>query len=420
MHIFTLDLGKRAKYQFVAGLSWEPLVPDSFKKRLVPLAETLRADLYVYRRSDKAMVGFASQAAGAKPNMIPAALVVTEGLSRESSPKNALVALELEEGVFSYIMIRDGFVLAGYDIIGDEQAIRDSFTTDLGSADDWDALICPATWKVKNSAERDFESFLPTKGKSVKIPDYWRLRPIKPSRGKTILKIAIPAIAVYAAYTGFTYWQAARQADAVARAAAEQIQMANAARHMRVSAEPWPSIPGPEQFIAACQAGLSSIDVIVAGWNFGGFNCEGGGLHMTWSRANGRSQISALKAKLPAAVLATDGNSAVMVVPLTISPNPSGEREELPNSTQRIYQLRDYEGRMGIAVDVKGVQPGPKVVEGVPLPWTDFQFALESKLDPDEIVRAIAAPGMRVTKLSGGIQDGLFKYQLQGVQYAKP
>lgn len=420
MHIFSLDLGKRAKFQFVAGLSWEPLVPDSFKKSLVPRAEALRADLYVYRRSDKAMVGFASQAAGAKPKMIPAALVVAEGLSSENNLKNALVALELEEGVFNYIMIRDGFVLAGYDVIGDEQTIRESFTTDLGSADDWDTLICPAGWKVKNSEERDFESFLPTKGKAVKIPDSWQLKPIKPSRGKTILKVVLPAIALYLAYQGFEYWQERSKAEALARATAEQVQQANAQRQQRVSAEPWPAIPRAEAFVGACQAALSSVDVIVAGWSFGGFNCENGALHLTWARASGRSQITSLKEMLPSAVLATDGNSAFMVMPLTINLDPNAQREELPNSTQRIYQLRDLEGSLGLAVDVKAAQVGPKVVEGIPLPWTDFQFGLETRRAPEEVVKAIAAPGMRITKVAGGIQDGLFKYQLQGVQYAKP
>lgn len=420
MHIFNLDLGKRAKYQFVAGLSWEPLVPDSFKKRLVPLAETLRADLYVYRRTDKAMVGFASQAGGAKPKMIPAALVVTEGLSSEGSPKNALVALELEEGVYSYIMIRDGFVLAGYDVIGDEQTIRDSFTADLGSADDWDVLICPGGWKVKNSEERDFESFLPIKGKSIKIPEAWQLRPIKPSRGKTILKIAIPLVAIYAGYNGFQYWQQGRAAAAAAQAAAEQIQMANVQRQARVSAEPWPAIPRAQTFVGACQTALAGLDVIVAGWTFNGFSCEGGGLSLSWARANGRSQIAILKETLPAATVATDGNSAFMIMPLTINSDPNASREELPNSTQRINQLRDSEGSLGLAIDVKATQVGPKVVEGIPLPWTDFQFALETRLAPEEVVKAIDAPGMRITKVSGGIQDGLFKYQLQGVQYAKP
>jgi hypothetical protein len=417
LHTFTLDADKRRKVQLVAGLEWQPLVPDSFKKRLVPLAGQYRADLYVYRRSDKAMVGFASSDLGAKAGQIPLALLVTESLGSSGRLTNALIALRLSEDKYSYIMVRDGFVLAGYDIIGTEEKIKDQFLSDFSSSDDWETLICPDAWKVRNAVQREVETFFPPKGK---LPRTWELRQIKPSRGKFVAKLVIFGLVVYLPYWGYEVWQKARQEAAVAALIASQNAVAQAQRQERISAEPWHGIARAADFVAACQQAFDQVEPIVAGWVFNGFACEGGALTVQWTRGQGYALASYLKERVPTAMISPDGNSAFASYPLQVKVDLSAPKEELPSATARVMQMTDYGPSIGIPVAVKPGPIGPKVVEGAVLPWTDFQFSLSTAIKPLSAVDAISAPGMRISRVSGSIAGSTFKYQLQGTQYAKP
>ncbi len=162
MRVFDLENGKRP-LSVVAGLTWHPLVPDNFKRELKPLSIDLAADLYVYRKSNKSMVGFAKSEDGAKAGQVPIALVIAQCLDEESEPINALVAVEVPdsntngEPAYIYVLIRDGFVLADGDQVGNEDQIRTRFLSDL-SVSGWDLLIAPEHWKVNKATSRDLMS----------------------------------------------------------------------------------------------------------------------------------------------------------------------------------------------------------------------------------------------------------------------
>jgi hypothetical protein len=422
MYQFNYQAGKRA-LQFVVGLRWQPLVPDSFRKNLIPLSIELRADLYVYRKSGKSMIGFAGTDSGARAGQIPLALAIASTLDRESKPNNALIAVSLPEadGRCAYLMIRDGYVLAGYDRVGPEAEIREAFFADLSTDDGWDILICPADWEVNGSTERDIESLLPKKAGVVKIPDTWRLRPVKPSRIKSVLIFAAIAAVSFAVVKGYQWWQQAKMERVAMQIAAEQAQAVELARQQKISTLPWLAMPSPVDFAAACEGALDATKVIVPGWNFTGFRCQGAALSVSWTRDPKSGLIASMKAIHPQVTFSPDALQATISAPIKVEPSASmGVQQDIPPANDRLDQLRDYPLMYGFSLTIAPGQRGPRTVDGVVLPWTDFRFSVEGVISPSSMAVAIAAPGLRIESISGSITSGLFKYQLQGIQYAKP
>mgnify|MGYP001627112168 CR=1 FL=1 len=420
MYQFSYRHGRQT-VQFVAGLSWQPLVPDSFKKQLQPLARDLRADLYVYRRSDRSMVGFASTTAGARVGQVPVALMVAQKLVTENDPQNALLAIKLpgEEDACLYLMIRDGFVLAGYDRVAKSDEIRDAFFSDLSASDDWDLLVCPQDWRVRSAVSRDFESFLPLKGGKLAIPPAWRLKSVKPSRSLTLIKLAVPALLAWGGWKGYAYWQQVQQERIAAQLAAEHAQAIESSKREKMNAKPWPKIPRAADFAKACEQAFESSFVVVPGWALSDFSCESGSFVMRLSRAGKAAWIAHLKAAYPAANVAPDGQQATVIFPLRLSGSTLPEGE-IPQAASRVERMRDYAADYGLAITVNAESLAPRVVEGVTLPWTDFRFSLETSLSPSAVVAAIDGPGLRLSRIAGSITSGIVKYQLQGIQYAKP
>lgn len=423
MFVFKAEVAPRKRIAFVAGLNWQPLVPDSFKKSLGPLAQELRADLYVYRRSDKAMVGLASSQKGAAVGQVPLALVISEKLLLEVQANNAMVAVELPDsgGQVAYIMIRDGYVLAGYDRVGSADEIKDAFFADLSSADDWDALICPASWKVGSSVERDIAWFLPRKGNAVRIPEFCRLRSVKPPRVKKLVLIGLAAAAVLLLDHAYLTWKNYRSMETARRIAAETAAAAEMLRQQRVSALPWLGIPAASEYASACQRSLDAVDVFVPGWDFTGYVCDGGSLMVSWTRSGKMGLLASMRNTHPSATITADGNQASLISQVAMAqPNPAGPREDPPPVEARIIQMRDYQAVYGFNMAVVADNKSARVVDGVVLPWTDFRFTIDSQISPESVIRAVDAPGLRINRIAATFSGGLFKYQLQGVQYAKP
>lgn len=430
MRVFELENGKRP-ISVVAGLTWHPLVPDNFKKELKPLSVDLAADLYVYRKSNKSMVGFAKSDDGAKAGQIPIALIVAQCLDEESEPTNALVAVEVPdsnsngEPAYIYVLIRDGFVLADGDQVGNEDQIRTRFLSDL-SVSGWDLLIAPEHWKVNKATSRDLMSFLPKKGSKIKIPAAWKLKPVSVSLKSAIVTTVVIAGLAAAGYVGFDLWKKSEAAKLQAQIAAQQAAAEETARQEKLSKEPWQDLPRASAFMSSCDSALRRIGVTAGNWSMGEFACESGLLTVKWERAGGSALVSHLKAMYPSAVLSADGASATVSTKVQI-PSPGGKTGEiLQTVVARTEALRDAKLRYGIAVTFpsKGAVPPTGQPEVQPLaqqtPWTSFDITAESKLSPLSTVEALDAPGFRITRVEGKLKGGLINYQLKGIQYAKP
>lgn len=430
MRVFELENGKR-QLSVVAGLTWHPLVPDNFKRELKPLSLDLAADLYVYRKSNKSMVGFARSEDGAKAGQIPIALVIAQCLDEESEPTNALVAVEVPdsntngEPAYIYVLIRDGFVLADGDQVGNEDQIRTRFLSDL-SVSGWDLLIAPEHWKVHKATSRDLMSFLPKKGSKIKIPTVWKLKPVSVSLISAIITTVVIAGLAAACYVGLDLWKKTEAAKLQAQIAAQQAAAEELARQETLSEEPWQDLPRATLFMASCDAALRRIGVTAGNWSMGEFACESGLLTVKWERAGGSALVSHLKAMHPNAVLSADGSSATVSSKVQV-PTPTGKTGEVLQTVEtRTEALRDAKLRFGIAVSFPtqaAASPSPQTdmpPQAQQTPWTSFDVVADSKLSPHSTVEALDAPGFRITRVEGKLKSGLINYQLKGIQYAKP
>lgn len=429
MRVFELENEKRP-ISVVAGLTWHPLVPDNFKRELRPLATDLGADLYVYRKSNKSMVGFAKSEEGAKSGQIPIALIIAQGLEEESAPTNALVALEVpnssssSEATYIYVLIRDGFVLADGDQVGNEDQIRSRFLSDL-SVSGWDLLIAPDHWKVKNSSSRELLSFLPKKGNKVKVPAAWKLRPITVSLKSAVVALIVISVLTGAGLVAFNFWKKAEAAKRQALIAAQQAAAEEAALKEKLSKEPWQDLPRAAVFMANCDTALKNVGVAAGNWTMGEFSCDGLTLSLKWERAGASALVSHLRAIFPNAVLSPDGAFATVTTKIPGSPVGAKTGEVLPAYGTRLDTLRDAKLRYGIAVTIQpkvAPPPNPSAppTQVLVFPWTSFDITADSKLSYLTTVEALDAPGFRITKVDGKLKAGLINYQLKGIQYAKP
>jgi len=426
MQIFAIEDSSKS-IDVVAGMIWHPLVPDNFKKDLPPLAAETRTDLYVYRRSAKAMVGLTDTESGARPGQVALGMIVSNYLEEtESDTQNALIALKLPgfPDLFSYLMISDGFILADGDQLGTEEEIRGRFISDL-SAEGWDCLICPEDWTVRKSKPVELAEMLPLVKDKLAIPKTWRLQPTKPPVAKTILQgLAIFAL-LAVPYYGYQYWAEANAKQAAAQFAAQQAQREDAERNARLTAEPWPAIPRAGSFLFACQKSIEAMGLIAGNWGVNEFVCEANIFTIKWERSNGEAWVTHLKSLHPSAVLSDDGAFATATTQFNPPPIASAEGK-IPQAIERIDQLRDLENAYGMTVrlNLKPNAAAPEIgANGTPLPmphWKSFQVELDTQLSPMTALSAIDAPGFRVTKLRGSYKEGLLKYQLTGTQYATP
>jgi hypothetical protein len=433
MRVFELENGKKP-IEAVAGLTWHPLVPDNFKKEFKPLAADLNADLYVYRRSNKSMVGFARTEDGAAVGQVPIALVIAQCLDEESEPTNALVAVELpgvmtgSEPTYLYVLIRDGFVLADGDLVGTEEQIKSRYLADLSVAG-WDLLIAPANWDVKNAVSRTLDSFIPTKGDKVNIPKTWKLQSTSVSLKVPLMGAVLICCIAVAGYMGLERWKRMELEAMQARAAAEQAAEDQARQQQQEQRDPWADLPRVKPFLANCEAGLRTIGVTAGNWSLGGFTCEKGVLSVKWERAGASALVAHLMALHPKAELDETGTSATVSTTLKEIPASLSGNEPLPPLNSRMAFLRDAKLRYGIDIttpnnqknkDAAAQAPAPAAEPAVGRRWTVVEVTADSKLSLASTAEILDAPGYRVTRLEGKMKNGLITYQLKGIQYAKP
>ena len=433
MRVFELDSGKKP-IEAVAGLTWHPLVPDNFKKDLKNLSAELNSDLYVYRRSNKSMVGLARSEDGAKVGQVPIALVIAQCLDEESEPTNALIAVELpgvmtgNEPTFLYVMIRDGFVLADCDVVGTEEQIKTRYLADLSVAG-WDLLIAPVPWGVKDANERTLASFIPTKGDNINIPKAWKLQSTSVSIKVPLMALLLIAGIGVAGYMGLQYWKRVEMETMQARALAAQAAEEQARLQEQVQKDPWADIPRVKPFLTSCEEGLRQIGVTAGNWSLGGFTCEKGVLSVKWERAGASAMVAHLLALHPKAELDESGAVATVSTALREIPAPQAGNETLPLLNTRMAFLRDTKLRFGIDITTPKNQKSQDAAalalatgaEPTAAPrWTMVEVNADSKLSLASTAAILDAPGYRVTRLEGKMTNGLIHYQLKGIQYAKP
>lgn len=429
MNIRVIEVaGAKKPVEFIAGLVWNPVDVKGFRSQLKSKAAEADADLYVYRKSGKPMVGFTNTSLGANPGQLALGLVICEELiKKRGSLNNALLAFQWpdEDDHCYYLMVRDGFILADGDRFDREEHIRAAFLSDL-SAGGWDLLVCPEHWEIPQAQSQTLKSFLSNPPNKGRWPDEWGLklvqRPLFTEFLKVILVIGLLAAPVY----GYLAWNKEKIRKEAALLQAQQAAAAEAERVRQLMIEPWPAMPSVTDFADACDRALHANGVTAANWSLQEFVCKDGAITLKWDAAIPYALSAQIQAFHPQAQISLDGASATVSYPLAMNQG-SGAPEPLQSSTVNIHRFNDAKRIYGLQINMlldkngkglplggPGAPPPP-----VPLPWGQFAVDIMGDLLPRLMAAALEGPGFRLQTIQGSFDNGSFKYQLTGLQYVK-
>lgn len=424
--VFPFQSGKR-QVDLVAGLSWHTVEPKKLREELKKFTG-LGLDLYVARKNnqavagEKTLVGFGKIEEGAEAGQIPIALVIAESLAQESPTINAAVAVALPGNTDTYlfILIREGYILAGTDVVGTENAIQSQLFEAMSGAS-WDAIICPTHWRVNDSTPRDLESFMPRKKGQVFFSDAWKLRPTRAAMRKNALQLLAIAALLGGSWWGYNYWIAMQAQELAIRQAQQQAAMLEAQRAAALQREPWMDLPRASAFATACRDAVDRVGLVVTSWNLVDFTCTDKLLTVKWERSNPTAWVTHMKHLHPSAIISQDGIFSTVTAALTPQA-AKGAKEALLASRTRTEALLDFPNKYGMQMSVKAKSPAPvPAAPGVDaMPWTELEIAATTTLGLTSAVGILDAPGFRLNKIVGTYKGGVIKYQLNGVQYAKP
>jgi hypothetical protein len=423
------------RLEAVAGLVWHPLqgTGSARRREILAYAAAGEADLKLVRGEEAPHVGLASKGQGARAGQLSVAAVIADALAREGH-RSVLVALRLpgQPETFVYVAVRDSVILADGDVVGSEPEISERLRGDK-SFGGWDQVVCPQEWGLRDAQQRELSDFITSE--LLKKARCCQLQELRLDVRRLAMTAGILAALGLGSVYGWTTWQKKQAlATAIAQAQRQQVEQEAAEKIRAVAAgalpaPPWPAMPSAPVFARACARAFARVGLTAGNWRLDGAACENGELSVRWVKGSEAAWVSHLRAVRPNAVIAPDGLSATVSVPVLAT--PSGERAEpLQDAAGLRLRYFDLASRYGMAIKVESPQPppAPAVLPGQkapppapPPPWAETAVQVTAAFDPVEVASLLDSPGLRFTRLVFAFsKDGLPQYQFTGVQYVRP
>lgn len=417
---FVLDKSKI----FVSGLFWQPLSGTASErtKETKRLAEEMKFDLAVWRTTTAPQVGLGSSSDGLKPGLFSAAAVISKTLEIETGARDFLCAVEIPGGRWLYVAQREGVILPNGDVIGGEDEIRSRLLNDL-SLGEWPLIYAPEHWGVRESTiERPFLDFLPKKSGKNDYKKWWGLRPVDPwlSLRSKPNKLIVPVVViVFLIAAGLFAYKTHQE-----KKAAEQAQLDAIAAQVQPIEHPWKLQPAPHAFLAACTKTMQQVKTLWPGnWTPQTLTCINGSMNVLWKRQD-YGWIKHLQAVEPNAMLAVDGETASLSIPLTL---PAGTDEALPKENDRVLAMYGAAQIYRFVVTISGaaapvVMPGQEhVTPSQTQAWRELNWTAKGiMLPPDVILSALDGKGFRLKQAQAAFTGGLIIWNMEGTQYVLP
>lgn len=429
-HLFTVEGAT-----FALGLFWQPLsgtTPADRAKEVRSLAQELSFNMAVTRNSTMHCVGFAKATQALKVGVYSAAAVVSKSLDVELKARDFIFVSALPDGQWAYVAQRDGVILPdGDQAFVSEDAARARLLEHM-SLGDWPLIIAPSIWGIGGAIERDFLELIPRKksGK-IKVHKWWSLMPVDRRRAAVTAhagKIALVALVVGGVIGGglfYKKWKAERDARlaAEAAAAAAVAMQVDASGQVIRPENPWKSKPLAGDMVHACLDALSTQRVFPGNWDLSAIECTDGQLKLTWKpRAGG--WIKHLKEIEPAAIIAVDGSTASVNIPLRSL--KTGHDEAAPEQNKRLIYMYSTAQAYGVSFGVTPAKPVSAPVlpgqEAAPpqVFWQEINWLVDGARLPDVVLAALDGPGFRMNAMKGQWINGSFVWTMEGTQYVQP
>lgn len=418
---FELESGKI----FVAGLFWQTLTrPQNIKDEIRKLAGDLDFNLYITREATVPQVGLLSTADGGAAGQMSCAAVISKTIEIEHGYTSALCAIQLQDGQFLFVAIRDGTIMPEGDLIDSEQEVEKRFT-EYQSIGEWPVRVAPEHWGVADSIERSFDSFLPKDDKGIQYHKWWLVLDLAGEKRRVIKAMLTLVISVALAGMGYQLYQNHQQQIlkdmADAQLAEGERAKISAYANFKID-HPWASIPPPIDVMAACEGSFRNRYIFAAGWVFDSFTCGVNEALYVWFRD--KTTLASLKAALPDVVSDDLGEKATLSVPFALN---APHEEFLPNTGDGKAAFIEAMQRIGesfslIEVPVSIPLPPNAGADAVaPQPdYRAYHWTIQaSALRPNSMAVYLDIASLRIVKALATFKGGAIKWSYEGDIYEK-
>lgn len=427
---------------FVSNLYWL-LLSSSTNYMAEARKEGDRAgcDVVAIRRGRRIQAGFVTRNTGGVKGMYSLAASLAALLG-----DSWCCGLKLNDGRYVVVVVHDGQIAPGFDLITDADAARTKLREAIGLFKFAPDAIFASRELQLSPHTKDIYELLKPKALRKDL----RLKRLR--FGMTQREIAVSAAGVgvlVAIGFGVHLYQAYKR-DAWAQAAAKE-QAETAARLARINADartklmaealahPWAVQPTSEDFIRICSAASDSLPLSIAGWILDSWKCNATELTATYRRvtgltddqfAEGVRQVVGVQANFDG-----PGDFGSFDVPHSM---PAGGDDSLASADVMQsgflshFQALNLEG-LRPSVNEKAVQLAFPIKPGGPPPdpslkppqatWRQFPFILRgSVLPPDRLFENFSHyAGTRIDAISATLNPGKAEltWQIEGNLYAQ-
>lgn len=394
--------------QYVSGLFWQVMKnPQTVRVEIKALMEDFSSDGFC-SLSDRGQIqtGFGAGQEVKKSYSVAAALKLA--VSHESWAG----IFKVEEGLYVYVYINDGYILPESDTWSDNlEELISRLDNDISVFGVVQQVYCPG-------------SAMPG-SKDIGLGELLTGKPNKHARMQTsvglpttkIISTLVLLSLVGGCFYGYTWWQDKKEQD---RKAAMQKRLAALALS-GYAFPPWNKAEKPSKFASRCMDRLGTEPIFNNGWYINAAVCKGNELEIEYKRINGK--IADLARAIPDMKFDLNGETAKVVYTL---PEPEQRAaEEAPpvqEAQSRIITL--YQSvREQVTINAANPPPPPPAPPGgvampppPPLKFKKFTTVGRITFSPVEFGKALDdLPGTVISELR--LNASSFVWEIRGEFY---
>lgn len=423
---------------FVSGLFWQPLSrPRAFMQEAREIGKREDMDIVAIRHGSIIQAGFVSRGAGVTKGMYSLAAALA-GILGDSW----LGIFTLGEDRFALVGVKDGAILPGCDLVGDQEAVREKLQLYSGFfTDEHDKFYGPPQFGISNE-ELDLEDLLV----SSRLKKQYRLRQL--TFGLTSKELVVVSVLLIAAIGGaFGYFQWTDHQAQLLRA--ERIRIAEQQRlelealnakteqqqTLQALEHPWAKTPLIDDFWSTCTSKMFELPLAFSGWRFQSAKCTSDQLASTYERTGNSTVqdfIFGATGRFPSApAFFGEGQGAALSQPVEMG---AGGDEALGDLETLLNQFTSHFQRLEIKPLIsekpEDVKPktqlpgadGQPVEDKTPKPnWRTFTFSFETLRSPAEVLSGLNNRGLRLTAIIVNLNSGSAQltWKVEGEIYAQ-